>query len=143
MCMRCGLRTEPVVCVHGTSAPWHAQWYSEMMMMHADRVLGAAERTLRGSGARMSARVPCVHWWYNSASHAAECTAGYYATRERDAYLPVFKVLEAHGAGAQLRTSEMRHHEVCEVPPQHARRAGTAGAGTGWCQQQESGLLGQ
>ena len=83
-----------------------------MMMMHADRVLGAAERTLRGSGARMSARVPCVHWWYNSASHAAECTAGYYATRERDAYLPVFKVLEAHGAGAQLRTSEMRHHEV-------------------------------
>lgn len=81
-------------------------------MQHADRVMSTAQRALRGSGTRLSARVPCVHWWYHSASHAAECTAGYYATRERDAYLPVLKVLEAHGAGVQLRMSEMRHAEV-------------------------------
>jgi len=46
------------------------QWYSARLAAHADAVLGAAAAVLDGSGVRMHARLPLVHWWYNQAAHA-------------------------------------------------------------------------
>jgi beta-amylase len=46
------------------------QWYSTQLIGHADRVLAAANRVLDGQGARLHARLPVIHWWYNQAAHA-------------------------------------------------------------------------
>lgn len=125
------------------------QWYSDMLMQHADSVLGIARDVLlpadgslsfsgssagfgsssssssvrpgfygngygngngiwRGSPAaaaepprlRLHAKLPGVHWWYNTASRAPELTAGFYNTTSRDGYLPIMEVRGAGAAGA-------------------------------------------
>ena len=58
-----------------------------------------------------------VHWWYNSRSHAAELTAGYFNTRsgdnvpERDGYEPIVKICGKHGARLNFTCTEMRDIE--------------------------------
>jgi beta-amylase len=55
-----------------------------------------------------------TRWWYNSRSHAAELTAGYYNTRsgdlvaERDGYEPIVEICAAHGRG--LHSSTFQHN---------------------------------
>ena len=34
-------------------------------------------------------KVAGIHWWYDTYSHAAECTAGYFNTDSNDAYYNV------------------------------------------------------
>lgn len=59
----------------------------------------------------------CPCWrscrWFKSRAHAAELTAGYYNTRERNGYLPIFEMLQRHGAAASFTCVEMRD---CEHP---------------------------
>ena len=58
-----------------------------------------------------------VHWWYNSRSHAAELTAGYFNTRsgdhcpERDGYEPIVMICGKHGARLNFTCAEMRDVE--------------------------------
>lgn len=52
------------------------QWYSEMLAQHADQVLGAARGVFAGCPLDLAVRIPGNHWWYNTASHAPELTAG-------------------------------------------------------------------
>ncbi len=56
-----------------------------------------------------------VHWWFKSRAHAAELTAGYYNTRDRDGYLPFMKMLRRHDASLSFTCVEMRD---CEHPPE-------------------------
>jgi beta-amylase len=56
-----------------------------------------------------------VHWWFKSRSHAAELTAGYYNTRDRDGYLPVMLMLKKHDSRLSFTCVEMRD---CEHPPE-------------------------
>ena len=56
-----------------------------------------------------------VHWWHKSRAHAAELTAGYYNTRERDGYAPMMQLLARHGARVSFTCVEMRD---CEHPPE-------------------------
>ena len=56
-----------------------------------------------------------VHWWFKSRAHAAELTAGYYNTRDRDGYADVMTVLAKHSAHASFTCVEMRD---CEHPPE-------------------------
>ncbi|KAG2438677.1 hypothetical protein HXX76_005224 [Chlamydomonas incerta] len=155
------------------------QWYSDMLMQHADSVLGIARDVLlpsadgssssssggglsfsgsssgfgsissgssisgggmrpgfygngygsgngiwRGSSSatepprlRLHAKLPGVHWWYNTASRAPELTAGFYNTTNRDGYLPIMEVLSRHGISVRLRSAEMRS---AEIAPQQA-----------------------
>ena len=39
-----------------------------------------------------------VHWWYKTASHAAELVAGFYNPCNRDGYASIASVLKKHGA---------------------------------------------
>jgi beta-amylase len=55
----------------------------------------------------------CLCRWFKSRAHAAELTAGYYNTRERNGYLPIFEMLKRHGAAASFTCVEMRD---CEHP---------------------------
>lgn len=62
---------------------------------------------------RLGCKLAGVHWWFKSRTHAAELTAGYYNTRDRDGYLPVISVLKTHGASVSFTCVEMRD---CEHP---------------------------
>ncbi len=50
---------------------------------------------------------------FKSRAHAAELTAGYYNTRERNGYQPIMEMLRQHGAAASFTCVEMRD---CEHP---------------------------
>ncbi|KAG2495937.1 hypothetical protein HYH03_005868 [Edaphochlamys debaryana] len=112
------------------------QWYSDMLLQHADSVLGAAREALLGTPPphphaaphrapapaaalppplRLHAKLPALYWWFATASHAPELTAGYYNTATRDGYLPVMAVLAAHGVGARLKGAELRTAELAPV----------------------------
>jgi len=133
-------------------------WYSSLLANHADRVLDAACSVLSSRGrprsvretretsdggrlfmferaVRLSVKLAGVHWWFKSRAHAAELTAGYYNTRDRNGYAPIFQVLAKHGAGASFTCVEMRD---CEHPAEgmcspegllHQVLATAAGAG--------------
>jgi beta-amylase len=102
------------------------QWYSSLLLQHADQLLSRARRALFEGGSsdqqqqqqppqrlRLHARLPTIHWWYNQAAHAAELTAGLYNTGPRNGYLGCCQVLARHGAGLVLTGGEMRD---CEQP---------------------------
>ena len=65
----------------------------------------------------MGAKLAGVHWWWKTASHAAELTAGYYNTWFHDGYSDVMTVLAQHQARASFTCVEMRD---CEHPPEGA-----------------------
>jgi beta-amylase len=46
------------------------QWYSSLLLLHADQLLGRARQTLGEAGVRLHAKLPTIHWWYNQAAHA-------------------------------------------------------------------------
>ncbi|KAG0550190.1 hypothetical protein BDA96_01G318000 [Sorghum bicolor] len=92
------------------------EWYSGMLLEHGDRVLAAAEAVFGGTGATLSAKVAGIHWHYRTRSHAAELTAGYYNTRDRDGYMPIARMLAKRGAVLNFTCMEMKD----EQQPQHA-----------------------
>jgi len=49
------------------------QWYSSMLLQHADQFLGRAQRVFKAHGVQLHARLPTIHWWYNQAAHAVSC----------------------------------------------------------------------
>ena len=111
-------------------------WYSGLLIQHADLLLGATKqvlsqrcrpramreaRELSDGGmlyvfepaVQLGIKLAGVHWWFKSRTHAAELTAGYYNTRERNGYLPIFEMLKRHSATASFTCVEMRD---CEHP---------------------------
>ncbi|KAJ3670355.1 hypothetical protein LUZ60_010679 [Juncus effusus] len=50
-------------------------WYSNKLIVHADRILDEANRVFLGCKVKLAAKVAGIHWWYNHPSHAAELTA--------------------------------------------------------------------
>ncbi|EPS60387.1 hypothetical protein M569_14415, partial [Genlisea aurea] len=75
-------------------------WYSGVLLDHADRILSLA-RLVFGE-TRIVAKLPGIHWWYKTASHAAELTAGYNNSCNRDGYGAAMAVLKKHGTSALL-----------------------------------------
>ena len=78
---------------------------------------GAAEPAPAPRGPALAIKCAGVHWWYNSRSHAAELTAGYFNTRsgdrapERDGYEPIVAICGKHGARLNFTCAEMRDVE--------------------------------
>jgi len=83
-------------------------WYSSKLLNHSDGILGAAKSTF-GSypSASLAAKVSGIHWWYNSASHAAELTAGYYNANGNNAYLQIAQHIHKYGAHFDFTALEM------------------------------------
>ncbi|RLN07772.1 beta-amylase 8 [Panicum miliaceum] len=69
-------------------------WYSGILIDHVDQVLSLA--ALAFDGAEIVVKIPSIYWWYRTASHAAELTAGFYNPTNRDGYSPVLKMLKKH-----------------------------------------------
>lgn len=49
-----------------------------------------------------------IHWWYKTASHAAELTAGFYNPSNRDGYAPIAAMFKKHGAALNFTCVELR-----------------------------------
>ena len=84
----------------------------------ADAVSAGETRDSRvARGPALAIKCAGVHWWYNSRSHAAELTAGYFNTRsgdrapERDGYEPIVAICSKHGARLNFTCAEMRDVE--------------------------------
>ncbi|KAJ8451028.1 hypothetical protein Cgig2_026837 [Carnegiea gigantea] len=92
------------------------EWYSGKLLEHGDRILESAEGIFQGTGAKLSGKVAGVHWHYKTRSHAAELTAGYYNTRNRDGYLPIARLFAKHGVVFNFTCMEMKDGEQ----PEHA-----------------------
>lgn len=92
-------------------------WYSGELVAHGERVLRVALDALAGRGVTLSLKCAGVHWWYNSRSHAAELTAGYFNTRagdrvaEADGYAPIVALCAKLGVALNFTCVEMRDAE--------------------------------
>jgi len=92
-------------------------WYSSELVAHGERMLQTATGVFDGSGATLAIKCAGVHWWYNSRSHAAELTAGYYNTRqgdrvpERNGYEPIVELCAKYDASLNFTCCEMRDAE--------------------------------
>ncbi len=60
-----------------------------------------------GRPVEVSLKIAGVHWWYNSRSHAAEMTAGYYNTELHDGYAGILEMCAQHGMVVTLTCVEM------------------------------------
>lgn len=49
-----------------------------------------------------------IHWWYKTASHAAELTAGFYNPCNRDGYAAIAATLKKHEAALNFTCVELR-----------------------------------
>ncbi|KAL2525236.1 Beta-amylase 3 [Abeliophyllum distichum] len=87
------------------------EWYSGKLVDHGDKILSAAQGIFAGTGAILSGKVAGIHWHYNTRSHAAELTAGYYNTRNRDGYLLIAQMLSNHKVVLNFTCMEMRDGE--------------------------------
>ncbi|XP_064991839.1 beta-amylase 7-like isoform X1 [Musa acuminata AAA Group] len=87
-------------------------WYSQVLVEHGDSVLFLAKLAFDGSS--ISVKISGIHWWYKTASHAAELTAGFYNPCNRDGYAPIASMLKKHGAALNFTCTELHtldHYE--------------------------------
>ncbi|KAL5981480.1 Leucine-rich repeat receptor-like serine/threonine-protein kinase bam2 [Asimina triloba] len=108
-------------------------WYSKVLVDHGDRVLSLAKLAFEGSC--IAAKIFCkmalngqernpneklsgIHWWYKTASHAAELTAGFYNPSNRDGYASIAAMLKKHGAGLNFTCVELRTMDQQEDFPE-------------------------
>ncbi|KAK9667925.1 hypothetical protein RND81_13G021100 [Saponaria officinalis] len=92
------------------------EWYSGKLLEHGDNILGAANGVFQGTGVKLSGKVAGIHWHYNSRSHAAELTAGYNNSRNKDGYLPIARMFAKHRVVFNFTCMEMKDGEQ----PEHA-----------------------
>lgn len=53
-------------------------------------------------------QLPGIYWWYKTASHAAELTAGFYNSCNRDGYAAIAAMLKKHGAALNFTCAEIQ-----------------------------------
>uniref|UniRef100_A0A7N0T2L9 Beta-amylase n=1 Tax=Kalanchoe fedtschenkoi TaxID=63787 RepID=A0A7N0T2L9_KALFE len=92
-------------------------WYSQVLVDHGDQVLSLAKLAFEGTP--IAAKLPGIHWWYKTVSHAAELTAGFHNPSNRDGYAPIVAMLKKHGAIVNFTCVEVpvfsEHEEVSEA----------------------------
>lgn len=76
------------------------RWYAQSLIGHASNVLTFANLAFEGT--QIIVKIPSVYWWYKTASHAAELTAGYYNPANQDGYSTIFEVLKKHSVIMKL-----------------------------------------
>lgn len=74
--------------------------------------------TLRMTLVYLSCQISGIHWWYKTASHAAELTCGYYNTSYRDGYPSIAQMLSKHKAEFNFTCVELLTSELSKYSPQ-------------------------
>ncbi|XP_057980842.1 beta-amylase 2, chloroplastic-like isoform X2 [Malania oleifera] len=81
-------------------------WYSQVLVDHGDRVLALANLAFEDTS--IAAKLSGIHWWYKTASHAAELTAGFYNPCNRDGYAAIAAMLKKHMTALNFTCVELR-----------------------------------
>ncbi|KAF5451589.1 hypothetical protein F2P56_026682 [Juglans regia] len=93
------------------------KWYSQVLVDHGDRVLHLAKLAFEGTC--IAAKLPSIHWWYKTSSHAAELTAGFYNSCNRDGYAAIAAMLKKRGAALNFTFPLVqmldRHEDLLEA----------------------------
>ncbi|CAL5192682.1 unnamed protein product [Lathyrus oleraceus] len=92
-------------------------WYSQALVDHGNRVLSLAKLAFEGSC--IAAKLSGVYWWYKTASHAAELTAGYYNPCNRDGYAAIVAMLKRNGVSLNIACVDLctlNQHESFPEP---------------------------
>ncbi|KAL0425992.1 UNVERIFIED_CONTAM: Beta-amylase 2, chloroplastic [Sesamum radiatum] len=92
------------------------KWYSQVLIDHGDQVLALAN--LAFAGTPIAAKLSGIHWWYKTASHAAELTAGFYNSANRDGYAPIALMLKKHKTTLNFTCVELRTLDQYEEFPE-------------------------
>ncbi|XP_057463367.1 beta-amylase 7-like [Actinidia eriantha] len=79
-------------------------WYSKVLVDHGDQVLTLAKLAFEGTC--IAVKLSGIYWWYKTASHAAELTAGFYNPCNRDGYAAIMAMLKKHGAALNFTCAE-------------------------------------
>lgn len=82
------------------------RWYSQVLLDHGDRVLSLANLAFEGT--QIAAKISGIHWWYKTASHAAELAAGFYNPSNHDGYTPIAQMFKKHDAAFNFTCVELR-----------------------------------
>eukprot|EP01116_Phalansterium_solitarium_P024592 TRINITY_DN9044_c0_g1_i1.p1 TRINITY_DN9044_c0_g1~~TRINITY_DN9044_c0_g1_i1.p1 ORF type:complete len:455 (+),score=146.01 TRINITY_DN9044_c0_g1_i1:130-1494(+) len=94
-------------------------WYSQRLITHGQNILTSAVSIFRPLGVSVAAKVSGIHWWYNTDSHAAEVTAGYFNTDNNDAYLQLARMFATVGVAFDFTALEMTDSQnSCGSAPQ-------------------------
>jgi len=96
-------------------------WYFSALKSHGAQVLQRAKAAFQDR-VPLAGKVAGIHWWYGSDSRAAEATAGYYNTNQRNAYTEIAEVFRSNGnAALDFTCLEMRNQEQpadCQSRPE-------------------------
>ncbi|KAH8948977.1 hypothetical protein BDL97_10G006000 [Sphagnum fallax] len=92
-------------------------WYSQTLIEHGDSVLKMANLALKD--VKISAKVPGIHWWYRTESHAAEATAGFFTADSRCGYKSIARMFATHNTTfnftcAEMRTADQPKEALCD-----------------------------
>eukprot|EP00285_Hemiselmis_virescens_P002392 CAMPEP_0173410168 /NCGR_PEP_ID=MMETSP1356-20130122/73955_1 /TAXON_ID=77927 ORGANISM="Hemiselmis virescens, Strain PCC157" /NCGR_SAMPLE_ID=MMETSP1356 /ASSEMBLY_ACC=CAM_ASM_000847 /LENGTH=489 /DNA_ID=CAMNT_0014371763 /DNA_START=24 /DNA_END=1493 /DNA_ORIENTATION=- len=93
-------------------ADFFLKWYSQALIKHGEEVLRHAVNVFRGTNILLAAKVAGIHWQAGTNSHAAELTAGYYMTRDRDGYGPIAAMFARNGVMFDFTCLEMCNSEM-------------------------------
>lgn len=91
-------------------------WYAQSLIDHADNVLTLANLAFEDT--RIIVEIPAVYWWYKTASHAAELTAGYYNPTNQDGYSPLIEVLKKHSVTMKFLCSNLQENQESMADPE-------------------------
>jgi len=86
-------------------------WYSSVLIAHGRRLLDVADAVFSGYPTTFSVKVSGIHWLYNTDSHGAELTCGYYNSALRDGYAEIAALLLPYNASFDFTCLEMRASE--------------------------------
>jgi hypothetical protein len=61
-------------------------WYSNQLISHGNKLLSLASSSFSDTDTTIYGKVPLIHTWYRTKSHASELTSGFYNTSTRNGY---------------------------------------------------------
>lgn len=86
-------------------------WYSGELLAHGNHMLSLVSSVFRKEQVVVVGKVPGIHWWYRTKSHAAELTAGYYNIDGQDGYDKISRMFTENSAMMILPCMEMSDKE--------------------------------
>ncbi|KAJ0035497.1 hypothetical protein Pint_25030 [Pistacia integerrima] len=85
-------------------------WYSSQLISHGDRLLSLASSAFRDTGVNVHGKVPLMHYWYKTRSHASELTAGFYNTINKEGYAAVAEMFMKNSCKMILPGMDLSDH---------------------------------
>ncbi|KAI5080106.1 hypothetical protein GOP47_0005585 [Adiantum capillus-veneris] len=107
----CGFFQDPHGSWRTPSGELFLSWYSGELLAHGNKMLNVVSSVFRKDRVVVVGKVPGVHWWYKSKSHAAEVTAGYYNIEGQDGYDKIARMFRDNSAMMILPCMEMSDKE--------------------------------